>query len=171
MAVLLSIGAAAALLLAAGAANPPYAGPLRWHTVSPAGWASLPAAPGLTRLEAPRAPARLPVTFEISVGAAAPGAVWGLWLGAADSVWQALVSADGYLSLAADGQQHWFEFMHIRPAAPNRLYLHLDRAGSAVLRVNDEIAWAGTLPAPQRWGVIFNDTAAAAWESIRLYHE
>lgn len=170
MTVLLSIGAAAALLLAAGAANPPYAGPLRWHAASPAGWASLPASAGPARLEAPAAPPGLPFTLEISARAASSSGFWGVWLDTPGAVWQALVSADGYLSVGTDAGPQWFEFMHLLPAAPNRLYLHVDGDGGAVLRVNDEIAWTGALAAPLRWGVVSAGGEPAAWDFIRLYH-
>lgn len=172
MTVLLSIGAAAALLLAAGAANLPYAGPLRWRAASPAGWASLTAPASLARLEAPyNIPPGLPFTLEISARAANDGGFWGVWLDTPGTTWQALVSADGYLSVGTDSHPHWFEFMHLLPAAPNRLYLHVDGGGVAALRINDELAWAGALAAPLRWGVVSAGGGSAAWDFIRLYHK
>jgi hypothetical protein len=168
-ALLLSIGVGAVLLLAAGAADPPHAGPLRWQAASPEGWDEDAAAPGLSFLEAPFVPPDLPFTVEIGAYAGASGAIWGIWLGAADTVWHALIHTDGSLSLSSDDRPHWFEFMHILPTAPNRLYLHLDSDGSAALRINDELAWTGMLPAPERWGVVCADCAAVTWETMRLY--
>ncbi|MFN8530896.1 MAG: hypothetical protein U0670_20010 [Anaerolineae bacterium] len=57
---------------------------------------------------------------------------------------QIRVRRDGYFSIST-GHDDWQEFLHIR-LSPNRLSLYADESGMAVLRINDEIAWRGSLP-------------------------
>jgi hypothetical protein len=111
-----------------------------------------------------------PLTLELSAQALpVSNGAWGLWLRAPGEVWHFLVSAEGCLSVSADSHQHWFPFIHIHPNSPNRLSLHLEADGSATLRINDEVAWTGTLPAPQAWGVARWRNPTIMWTGIYLY--
>lgn len=156
------IGAALAFILAAGAADPPRAGPLSF------GFGPLPpveAAPGaVIRLPRRLALPTPPYTLEVEARLEAGSDPLGWWGVAFDNGAQITVMADAYFALPPlipESQP----FFHIRPPGEaNRLYVHVLPDGAATLRLNSEIAWEGNFP-PARSAVI---RAGGMTESVRL---
>jgi len=124
-------GAALAVILAAGAANPPLAGPLCVEHVNPA---------PETTITLP------PPPYTLLIDGAISGewrAWWGIAIDASPPV-RITITADAYFRVEpvlTDATS----FFHIRPPGQNnQLYLDVRRSGQAELRINEEIAWQGT---------------------------
>lgn len=139
------------IALALGVANPPRAGALQWQINN------------VDDLPTTLPPA--PFTLEITAkNTGAADSAWGMWIGQ----WTALIRHDGYVSINRDRRKpNWTEFPHIRRNGENKLYLHVEVDGQGTLRINDEIAWTGILPAIRhRWGV----AGEVEWKNIALYY-
>ncbi len=153
---LLFLGILAALLTL-GLADPPRAGHLIAEAYAPASWALL-RQHGEMILHT-GLPARPEGTFTLELTTANHGtqeSAWGIWLETATGQLHFLVDNQGYFSVTEEAQPRWQPFMHLRSGAENKLYLHYPQPEAAVLRLNDEIAWAGalTLPPESQWGFI-----------------
>lgn len=161
------------ILLALGLADPPYAGAMQWQTTAPEDWPAYSITQQQTCLAAP---VTLPRYFTLELAAenaGAPGSAWGVQLQHEDTAMTFLIDHEGYFS-AASAQPQWAEFLHIRPGGHNRLYLHSAPNGGLTVRINDEIAWQGALPAQMenlRWCVVYHQQPRLAWEQISLYYE
>lgn len=162
---LLSIGIGLVVALALGAADPQPAGPLRWHATAPHDWQ-------LARLSAEQvgytAPVHLPAppfTLELqAINIGLPDSGWGMWLEADPEQFTTRIDNSGYLA-----RPDWRQFPHIRPNSSNRLTLDVEHNNHAVLRINDEIAWNGTLTPALQWGIVLVGQPALDWQTIRLY--
>ncbi len=150
-----------AVALLAGAADPlraPHlvasydpASDLRFHSFDAGNWlgASLGSVRGVFTIEAESAASR----------------AWGLDVA---GVWL-LVRADGYFSAQpAQMPPQWMPFVHIDTGS-NRLSLHVDGVGQAVLRINDEVAWSAAWPASRGYmpALIYQGVMPPA--RVRLY--
>lgn len=156
-------GAAPVALLASGCADPPRAPRLIIDLSSTEGLATT---DGRTLVGSLRA-VSFPITIEVTAASDAASAAWGLWLYAEDGRHVFRVWGDGYWSMAQDGG--WQPFIHIMPGE-NALYLHIEPNGSATFRINDEIAWTGSLPLHLlEWGVIRPLDSAIDWNNVRLF--
>src|SRR5690606_10282515 len=157
-------------LLAAGLADPPRAGALQWQAQSLDGWPASRAADELTIFAAP---VELPASFTLELTArndGSPASAWGIQLIDGSSSLLILIDNQGYFSVSAGDRPHWAQFIHLRPGAANRLYLHVEPDGTGTLRLNDEVAWQGVMPA-QSWGVAMYRQPQLSCQSIALYHE
>ena len=127
-------------LLAAGLADLPRAGRLRWQAESPQDWATEHPAPELT-LQA--APVDLPSVFTLELTAlnsGPPESAWGVVFESSHQRLIILIDNQGYLSVSEDHLPHWSEFRHIHPNDVNTLYMNVTSGGAATLRISDEIA-------------------------------
>ena len=117
----------------------------------------------------------LPMTLEaIAHVTGHPEFGWGIWVWNGSALYHFRVRNDGYF----DASSGWQEFMHIQPAI-NKLSLNIASddwtAGfpsdyKVTLRINDEIAWHGTMqPGLKEWGAIEVTNANVTWESIKIY--
>lgn len=159
-----------ALLLAAGAANPPYAGPEHWNVNTINDWNVETARSDWRYWRAPRELPAVPWTLELSANHLGhPGSAWGFWLAQRNQRWSFLVNNEGYLFFGSSDEPRWAEFIHVRRGGMNRLYLDVNDDGSATLRINDEIAWVGKLDVGHIWGVVeFREPQLSSW-SLRLF--
>jgi hypothetical protein len=156
-------GTALIALLASGYADPPRAARLAIDLSSTDGLATN---NGRTLIGSLRA-VSFPITIEVTASSNSASAAWGLWVYAEDGRHFYQIRGDGYWSMAENGG--WQPFIHIAPEE-NTLYLHIESSGSATFRINDEIAWQGSLPLHLlEWGVIASPDSAVHWRSIRLY--
>jgi hypothetical protein len=170
LALLVTGGLILIALLAAGLADPPRAGALQWRAQSLDGWLASRAAEELTILAAP---VELPASFTLELTArndGPPASAWGIQLNDGSRPLVILIHNQGYFSVSAGDRPHWAQFIHLRSGAANRLYLHVEPGGTGTLRLNDEVAWQGVLPA-QSWGVALYRQPQLSWQSIALYHE
>jgi hypothetical protein len=160
--LIIVLGAGLTVLLGDGLADPPRAPNLVIDLTSDVGLrpAPLPDSLSVSSLS------RLPLTIEVS---ASSGDVsgWGIWLLSPLESAQFRKRPDGYFSTQAAGG--WREFLHIRPTG-NKLYLHIDAEGNGTFRINDEIAWTGSIPSLLlEWGIIHAFRTPINWNYIRLY--
>ncbi len=160
--------------LALGAADPPRAGARQWHTDSTAAWPLLRQHGDTLLYDAPAQLPTLPFTLELSVlNSGAPDSAWGIWLQTESRQLAILVSSEGYFSVSEDDRPRWQQFIHLRPGAANRLYLHHAAPDEpAVLRLNDEIAWQGDLGlSPSgRWGLLTFRQPQLSEQAVSLYY-
>ncbi len=166
---------AAVLLVTAlmlGAANPPQARTLILD-VTPS--TELPCAPltsnscvvSLGNLPAP------PFTIEAAArndGVSTSG--WGLWLGQREAPTDAslfLIDNDGYI-VTNSTSDDWRQFIHARPRE-NVLTLHVTESATATLRINEEVAWQGTLSVDNlsTFGILLYGEQDITWREVRLY--
>jgi hypothetical protein len=158
------------ILLALGLADPPRIGLLRWQASVPDNWPSK----NLTQdMSLKLAPTDLPTAFTLELSArnqGQPTSAWGIQLIGQRDVLTILLNNQGYLSVSAEPQPHWQEFLHLRPDTVNTLYLHVETGYKGTLRINEEIAWEGPVAA-STWGVISYRQPQLAWEGLALYHE
>lgn len=146
-------------LLALGAADPPFAGPLAWEQVAPAGECLSTTALVLPDLY-------VPVTVVLRARVETPPAAlttWGLWLDTPESPLRWEVLPPGYFRYA--GQTH--PFFHVHDGMND---LRLDLAeDSAQLRLNQELAL--DMPpaslATANWGLV--DRPGVCWQGIAVY--
>jgi hypothetical protein len=98
---------------------------------------------------------------------------WGIALQASGELWTFLISREGYFSVSADEKPHWAEFPHIRRDGDNKLYLDVREDGAAIVRINDEIAWAGSIFISENdaWGIAHYRRPRLDWASIEIYAE
>jgi hypothetical protein len=110
---------------------------------------------------------QLPITIEVIGNTSSESAtVWGIWIQSSSALYLLQIRSDGYFSAIPSG---WQEFIHIQPNE-NRLYLHIEPDENATFRINDEIAWIGTLqPDLMGWGVVRPINSPIGWRYIRLY--
>lgn len=158
-------GSLLALLLSAGLADPPYAGPVQWSANSYTDWD---VSAVNENLEVFRAPVTLPYddfTLEITArNNGGPASAWGVTL----SPLVILIDNQGYFSVTRRASPDWVEFIHIQPQQSNTLTLHIERA-QATLRINHEIAWSGDVATNSTWGIITFRQPQLAGEQIALY--
>lgn len=160
------------ILLALGLADPPRAGTLQWRVESPVDWTET-----QTQSEdwtfSP-APVQLPTAFTLELTATNHGAsnsAWGIQVFDAKATQTILIDNQGYFSVSSNAEQpYWRAFIHIRPAAANKLYLHVEPDQQATLRINDEVAWEGRIKA-STWQLVSYQQPQLNWEQIALYYE
>lgn len=134
----LSGGALLALALAAGAADPPLAGPRTLVTARfERGEYELPAPPYTLEVEG-IFPAAAPLEAHLRLDFFNPGE---------PPQHSLIVYSDGYFALLPYVPDP-VSFIHVRRER-NRVYLYVEPDGAATLRLNQEIAWQGKL-APAR---------------------
>ncbi len=187
LAVALTLSIGGAIWLGAGLADPPRAGPLLWEDPSPQHWVIKNSQEQYRYIPLPL-PAP-PFTIEAIVrfsGNSAPGAGWWLSLTDGEASSQFNIFNDGYFQIKAIGHKVsgttiWtgpVEFPHLKGIGEfNKLALDVAADQSATLRLNDEIAWKGTLgfnaAAPWRLFVgstaIFEKSATLTWERLAIY--
>jgi hypothetical protein len=169
------------VVLAFGAADPPRSGVLVWQANSDEHWQTKYAEDSSTFYQAPVSISSLPFTLELAAeNKGSPDSAWGLWLETEPDLWLVLVSREGYFAAGSThGDQgryslsnsilDWREFLHIRPRT--KIYLHVDAGSSATLRLNDEVAWTGTLTFSSEisWGIIHYKLPKLNWQQIQLY--
>jgi hypothetical protein len=193
-------GLALAVLLLTGAADPPRAGPLVWQIVQFPTLNALPNYTTLAPNPIPLF--RVPYTLEIAARFSAdsdPVAAWGITLVPFPSsrptvgARHASPSYPASPDAASDAAPPPFEiaiiggrffaispsspdsrpFIHIRPLGTvNRLRLDVDSAGRGTLRINDEIAWRGPVPAARLARIYLRSRNAPAnldVESVATY--
>lgn len=168
------VGAALAIVLALGTANPPRAANLvlNLHSaddLAPAGTFEDMALFAL--------PVELTPPFTIEMQASASGnaaSAWGLWLRARDvnsdeRVLPMLIDNRGYAlaALTRPALQH-VQFMHIRSGS-NRVSVHVDSDAHATYRVNDEIFATLSIFGVQAGGLATRGTSNLSWDSIKVY--
>lgn len=169
-------GAALALILALGAANPPHAAHLVLNLRSDDGLTDAGAFDGAALLAFPVELAP-PFTVEMEAGSSgAAGSAWGVWLRVSDHdgnlrVLPMLVDNQGYALAALDSpalQHH--PFIHIRRDS-NRVYLHVDQDNTAVFRINDEIfaTVAPPMTTIDAAGLALYGSPALDWKAIKIY--
>ena len=167
------VGSVLLAVLSLGAANPPRGQSVYWQANSlPADWRVTTSSIVATYY---RSAVALPVTrFTIELTATNngnPDSAWGLWLQAGDSTWSIAVDAQGYLILrTGSAAPTHTQFRHLRPKV-NTISLDVQTDGSAVLRLNSEIAWTGELGRGQAdlWGVMEQYDPVLKWESLRIF--
>ena len=122
------------LVLAAGVADPPRAGPLAWQA-------------GPLTLESGGAPYKIllpsrPFTLEITATLQGdPTADWGVDLSARYGI-----ALNGYRFLRIPHPDSDFQpFIHVRDGR-NKITLYVPANEPVTMRVNDEIAWKGPVP-------------------------
>jgi hypothetical protein len=163
------VGVLIIILLSLGLADPPHAPTLVWQTDSLDRWPLLQHANEYDFLIAPFPLPQSPFTLEITASNEGTSAsAWGFWLHTADRVQIFQVSNNGYVSISADETSHWSQFLHIRPTT-NKLYLDVQDDYFATFRVNDEIAWQGTITPIADWGVALNGAADINSQNIEIY--
>ena len=158
------------VLLAAGLADPPRAGPLRWQAESPQDWTAEHADPDLTLYAAP---VDLPPVFTLELTAAnsgPPESAWGVVFEGSGQRLTILIDNQGYVSVSSDNRPHWAEFLHSHPKQINKLYVNVASGGVATLRLNDEVAWEGVIDATH-WSVAEYRQSAVHWGHMMLYYE
>jgi hypothetical protein len=142
------------IVLSAGAANPPKAGPLAFEED---GTTKVLAVPGQMVpvgiiIPVPSQPYTLEVTSQFTADTDPTGA-WGIVfereMPQPDPF---LVMLNGYQFLkVAPSKPDFTPFIHVRAnGQPNMLDITTRPDGTATLRVNDEIAWTGAAPAASR---------------------
>lgn len=138
-----------ALILSAGAADPPRVGILR-QTLEPVSAFSLPLKGEYLSDQGIFLPAS---AYTVEIGAvlsseADPLVSWGLVFFDSDGreLWRLLITGDAYYRLPPF-QPDSTSFFHLRPPGQENL-IRLDfwPHGESVLRLDQEIAWKGTLP-------------------------
>lgn len=110
-----------------------------------------------------------PIVIEVSASAQSLTADWGIWIRTQNGILPFRLRSDGYFSLTPGFG--WQQFIHIRPQT-NTLTLsispHPNRYGT--LRINQEIAWSGSIAANvSEWGILRPENDRITWHSIRLY--
>ena len=159
------------ILLALGTANPPRAGAILWETDSASNWPLVERKETVNLFCAPTPLPAPPFTLEISAGNSGDAAsAWGIWIGNRDTGYTILVSREGYMSVSHDEILHWSEFMHINSDV-NKIYVDVRSDFSATLRINDEIAWTGTLALRDHpnWGIVHYHEPELSWKDIAIY--
>ncbi|MBZ0299683.1 MAG: hypothetical protein K8J31_08090 [Anaerolineae bacterium] len=167
--ILIAGGTALTVLLALGLADPPRIGTLQWQAAAPDDWPEHTDTTGVRRLDAP---VELPEVFTLELtvrNAGPPDSAWGLQLHNGESALTILIDNLGYWSLSTDDRPHWAEFMHLRPGKSNQIALTITPNSSAILRINEEIAWAGSLRATA-WQVVLAGEPQLTWERLALYY-
>jgi hypothetical protein len=147
-----------ATLLAGGAADPPRAGPLIWQagplpeTIAPAYYTTTVGSP----IDLPARPYTLEVTGQLAAGSD-PAASWGIrcdTAGAAGLSFSIMLDGQGFFAVPPF-QSDLMPFIHIRPVGEaNQFAWNVEPSGQATLRVNDEIAWRGTVPDARRAQIV-----------------
>lgn len=138
-----------ALILSAGAANPPRLGILR-QTLEPLPDLSLPLK-GETLSNQGLFLPNSAFTVEISGALSSetnPLAGWGLVFfdSGGQELWRVLITGDAYYRLLPF-QPDSISFFHLRPPGQeNLIRLDFSPQGESILRLDQEIAWKGTLP-------------------------
>jgi hypothetical protein len=146
------IGVLLTLSLALGMADPPTAGPLAWEVASPT--AAI-IAPRQTSVMSEPLELQVPFTLDVTAQfsfASDPTASWGLIFQDNNHlpVFGILVNGNSFFSVIP-AQPDFTPFIHIRPPGEsNKLTLNVEADNHATLRINDEIAWQGKIPSPQR---------------------
>jgi hypothetical protein len=188
-------GLTLAFLLANGAADPPRAGPLVWQSGPLPTLSASPNY--TTVAPDPIPLFRVPYTLEIAARFSVdsdPAAAWGIMLDPAQpsrSDVGARHASPSYLAspsaqpastpapfeIAIIGQRFfavspaspdWRPFIHIRPLGTvNLLRLDVDSTGHGTLRINDEIAWRGTVPAARSARLYLRSRNATATLNVK----
>ena len=161
-------GAALAVALLIGAADPPRAAILVLNlnsadSLTPAG------SSGDVRLLALPADLTPPFTIEMEASnSGAGGSAWGVWLRDGATVYPMLIDTQGYVLSATETTplQHQ-QFPFIQPN-DNRLYVNFD-GGSAVFRINEEVFTTLPLDAIQAGGLALYGAPNLDWKSIKVY--
>ncbi|MBI5669276.1 MAG: hypothetical protein HZC41_14830 [Chloroflexi bacterium] len=173
LALVIVSGAALAVALALGLADPPRAGSLAWETTSmDVSWPLDKDLGGNPRLWVLRAPVEAhapPFTIEIEATVLnLESSAWGLWVETRHAEYLFLVGYEDYVSTGT--MLDWRNFIHIRPDT-NQLYLHIEQNGMTTFRVNGEIAWRGQLDLPDTplWGLATFTNTRFDLRSARLY--
>jgi hypothetical protein len=167
--IIIIMGLFVLIFLSLGVADPPRAGELTWQTNSINNWTPLQTNSVSQRYVAPTPLPHAPFTLEITAsnnGAYFSG--WGLWLRTTGGIQTFLVSREGYMSISSDDNSHWAQFIHIQTIT-NKIYLHIEGNQAATLRINDEIAWRGTIVPLVEWGLSLHGSAIITWQAIELY--
>lgn len=169
-----------ALILSAGAANPPRMGILR-QTLEPLPPLSLPLKGEYVSDQGLFLPASA-YTVEISAVLSSetdPLASWGLVFFDSDGheLWRLLITGDAYYRLPPF-QPDSTSFFHLRPPGQeNLIRLDFSLQGESVLRLDQEIAWKGTLPQATKVQIIViaapegRSSGALQVKFAGLYHE
>ncbi|HVU11878.1 MAG TPA: hypothetical protein VHD90_11395 [Phototrophicaceae bacterium] len=171
LALMLLGGAALALALLLGAANPPYAAHMTRFTSSN----FYKNAGGLTAISSLKMD-RLPLTFQLEARVSGtPDAEWGFWIWAGNELADFHIRSDGYFHAPGSNTQ---QFPFIRPDM-NTLYLSITSDDPQAdfpsdyhytFRINDEIAEQGTMATGlSEWGVFPPQSGNIDWKSIKVY--
>jgi hypothetical protein len=149
----IGIGVMGVALLSGGLADPPRAGPLIWSS-GPLKALAVPSDYSITAGPILSLPAT-PYTLEITAAFSADSDHAARW----EIVWDN-DTAPGNFKIVLDGygffavppsQPDSTPFIHIRaPGQPNRVALFVSADGQGLLRINDEIAWRGSVPKAER---------------------
>lgn len=162
-------GAALLTALALGIADPPRVGQRIWQSTVTDNWPLYHTTAEADLYLSPSPLPQPPFTLEITAANhGIPLSAWGIWLEADKDISWMLVSNEGYVSFSADDHPHWTEFFHTRPIT-NKLYVHAEANNNATFRVNDEIAWTGTLITSANWGIAFFRNPDVQWDTISMY--
>lgn len=167
-------GAALAIVLALGAADPPHAPQLALNLRSEDGLMDAGSFKG-ARLIAFPLDLTLPFTVEVEASnAGATGSAWGIWLRAVDTGdttrdLPMLIDQNGYVIAALNTPtfQH-VQFIHVESGS-NRLYLNVDQNGTAIFRINDEIFATVQIADVQSAGLALYGDTVLDWKSIKSY--
>jgi len=146
------IGVVGVVLLSAGLADPPRAGPLVSSLESQESQTVLellpdPADHYITSrpIALPHRPYTLEVTAQFS-GDSDLAAVWEIVWDNPTAPFKITLNSQGYFSVVPPLPDS-MPFFHIRPVGqPNRIALNVEPDGQGTLRINDEIAWRGAVP-------------------------
>ena len=146
----IGIGLVTAVLLSGGAADPPRAGGLIWQAgplpdaVASVYYSTIVG----SSIDLPARPYTLEVTGQLAAGSD-PAASWGITCDTAEttgSPFSILLDGQGFFSVPPF-QPDSMPFIHIHLVGQsNKLTLNVEESGQATLRINDEIAWRGTIP-------------------------
>ncbi|MCC6803894.1 MAG: hypothetical protein IT319_13505 [Anaerolineae bacterium] len=168
-------GAALALILAFGDADPPRAPRLALNLRADGDLTDAGMFDGARLLAFPL-DLTPPFTVEVEASnSGAAGSAWGIWLRVSNPNGSVrdlpmLVDQTGYVVSGLDASTfRHVQFMHIQPGS-NRLYLPVDQANTAVFRINDEIFATVLLPGTvEAAGLALDGAAVVDWRSIKTY--
>jgi hypothetical protein len=94
-----------------------------------------------------------------------PAAAWGITLDPANPApapFEIAIIGQRFFAVSPSSPD-WRPFIHIRPLGTvNRLRLDVDSAGQGTLRINDEVAWRGPVPAARSAGLYLRSRNAPA---------
>ncbi len=177
LALTAGFGVIMAAIILIGSANPLY--PPRVQTIPTVGLGEL-----TTNWFTLATPAQryLPMTLEVEADVSNTDQ-WGIWVASGGAFHAFYIRTDGYFRTS---QPEWQPFAAVRPDV-NRLYIYiaaqdwqdplalfpylqLPADHQVTFRINDEIAWGGTIaPGLDSWGIIAPAVAEIDWREITIY--
>lgn len=172
LAVLLLAGTVLIVLIAAGIGNPPRAANLTFSAANPEAIGAPMQSGGFTHYPGTLLDT-LPATLILqATQRGETESAWGIWLetSANEPPLYLLIDGQGYTAAGMLPELEWRQFIHLRPDT-NTLYLHIDAERHATFRINDEIAWTGSLADGQaiHWGIALQNNPRLEWHAIRVY--